>query len=163
MKTLDCTDHQQADALSAIIGERAYQDAKWGTIEDRPKEVGSWLTLMRVLLRNAEEDWATSDNDQDALASMRKAVAVGVACFEQHGVPLRDVDCAVVQPAPAYGPQKDERLAGLTNNQLHEMYEHMRSGHITVVETISNGLRVTLTRDQVDNELTARDDSPIPF
>lgn len=161
METVHCTDISQATAVTAIIGERAHQDAKWGTIEERPKQVGSWLTLMRKLLRDAEDAWATSGDDAGALEELRKVVAVGVACFEQHGVPLRDAPA--IEPAPAWNPQKDERLAGLTNNQLHEMYERMRSGHITVVEATSNGLRVILTRDQIDNELIARGDGPIPF
>lgn len=162
METVYANNEAQAEALNAIIGERAYQDAKWGTVEERPKQVGSWLTLMRKLLRDAEDAWATSGEDAIALDEMRKVVAVGVACFEQHGAVLRDQP--KIKPAPTWQtPAKDERLAGLTNNALHEMYECMRSGHITCVEATSNGLRVVLTRDQVDAELDARGDSPIPF
>lgn len=161
METVYCSDLQQANALNAIIGERAHQDAKWGTVEERPKQVGSWLTMMRKLLRDAEDVWATNGDDAGALEELRKVVAVGVACFEQHGVEMRDAPA--IEPAPAWPPQKDERLAGLTNNQLHEMYERIRSGHITVVEATSNGLRVILNRDQIDDELNARGDGPIPF
>lgn len=161
METVYCTDTAQAAAVTAIISERAHQDAKWGTVEERPKQVGSWLTLMRKLLRDAEDVWSTSGDDAGALEELRKVVAVGVACFEQHGVPLRDAP--VIEPAPAWNPKKDERLAGLTNNELHEMYDRMRSGHITVTEAFSNGQLETLTRDQIDEELTARGDSPIPF
>ncbi len=33
--------------FSAVSDERVFQDRKWGTIEDHPHEVGSWLTIMR--------------------------------------------------------------------------------------------------------------------
>ena len=156
---------EQADALTAVIAERSYQDAKWGTVDERPKEVGSWLTLMRKLLRDAEDNWATSDNDQGALAELRKVVAVGLACFEQHGVPERDVDSAVVAPAPTWPPAKDERLAGLSNNKLHEMYEALRGKPYdeTREATDADGVVHTLTSQQIDTELEARGDCPIPF
>ncbi len=89
MNTLDCTTPAQADVLAAVIGERSYQDQKWGTIQERQKQVGSYLTLMRVHLAEAEAAWATSSGDESALDEMRKVVAIGVACFEQHGVPSR--------------------------------------------------------------------------
>lgn len=164
MEIVYSTGPEQEQALNAVIGERAYQDAKWGTIQERPKEVGSWLTLMRVLLRTAEEEWATNDNDQPALAAMRKAVAVGVACFEQHGVPTRDVDSAVVNPEQmAWPPKKDERLANVPNERLHLLFDTMRGGRVESVEEIVDGLRITLTSAQIDTELEARGDGPIPF
>ncbi len=164
MEIVYATGPEQEQALNAVIGERAYQDAKWGTVVDRPKQVGSYLTLMRKLLRDAEDVWSTSDNDEGALAELRKVVAVGVACFEQHGVPLRDVDSAVVTPAPVWPPHKDERLAGVTNNQLHEMYDALRDKAIGITRDIetADGI-VSLTRNAIDDELTARGDGPIPF
>ena len=86
---LDCTTKNQEDVLAAVIGERSYQDRKWGTISERPHEVGGYITLMRKLLNDAEAAWAGSRGDKDALDELRKVVAVGVACFEQHGVPSR--------------------------------------------------------------------------
>jgi hypothetical protein len=76
----------------AIDGERDYQDRKWGTIEERGKQVGSWLTLMRHCLTKAESDWATTRGDADALDEIRKVVAVGVACMEQHGAVPRSAE-----------------------------------------------------------------------
>ena len=77
------------DVYVAIDGERDYQDQKWGTIEQRQKQVGSWLTLIRHALMEAEREWASSRGDESALAEIRKVVALGVACLEQHGVSRR--------------------------------------------------------------------------
>lgn len=86
---LDCVSEAQADVLAAVIGERCYQDQKWGSVTDRPREVGTYLTLMRKLLTDAERAFSESRGDEPALNELRKVVAVGVACFEQHGVPSR--------------------------------------------------------------------------
>ena len=86
---LQCVTMQQEDVLAAVIGERTYQDRKWGTIEEHPHEVGSWLTIMRQLLTDAERAYMSQRGDLSALDELRKVVAVGVACMEQHGVPSR--------------------------------------------------------------------------
>ena len=75
--------------FDAIDDERDFQDQKWGTIEDHPHEVGGWLTIMRSLLLKAEMEWTGSRGDAGALEEIRKVVAVGVACMEQHGVQPR--------------------------------------------------------------------------
>ncbi len=77
------------NVYASIDRERYYQDLKWGTIDDHPHEVGAWITLMRKLLNDAEEAWASRNSDQPALAEIRKVIAVGVACGEQHGLPGR--------------------------------------------------------------------------
>lgn len=87
---LHCANSDQAAAVNAVLQERNYQDKKWGTIQERPREVGTYLTLMRALLSNAEQAFAKSVGDELALAELRKVVAVGIACFEQHGVPTRE-------------------------------------------------------------------------
>ena len=86
---LHCTNGDQA-AFNAVLQERNYQDKKWGTIQERPREVGTYLTLMRVLLTEAEQAYTKSKSDEPALHELRKVVAVGLACFEQHGVPSRE-------------------------------------------------------------------------
>lgn len=73
----------------AVDSERLFQDSKWGTISQHPHEVGGWITLMRKLLHDAEEAWSESAGDRGALAEIRKVIAVGVACCEQHGVESR--------------------------------------------------------------------------
>jgi hypothetical protein len=76
----------QKAVFEAIASEREYQDRKWGTPAEHPHEVGGWLTLMAVHIRRAQDAWAGSNGDNEALAALRKALAVGVACGEQHGL-----------------------------------------------------------------------------
>jgi hypothetical protein len=73
------------DVLTALHDERVYQNRKWGTIEQHPHEVGGYLSLMRKLLRDAEDQWQSQRGDVGALDELRKVVAVGIACLEQHG------------------------------------------------------------------------------
>lgn len=39
---------EQTTVLAAVKDERKWQDQKWGTIEEHPHEVGSWLTIMPI-------------------------------------------------------------------------------------------------------------------
>ena len=80
----------RANVYDAIGTERYYQEQKWGSIEEHPQSVGGYLTLMRVHLNEAEAAWAKTDTDKDALHCLRKVLALGVACGEQHGLPKRD-------------------------------------------------------------------------
>ncbi len=77
------------EVFPAIHGERVYQDRKWGNPDQHPHEVGGYITLMRKLLNDAETAWCTSRGDIGALDELRKVVAVGVACMEQHGAVAR--------------------------------------------------------------------------
>lgn len=77
---------QQQSVFEAIASERDYQDRKWGAVADHPHEVGGWLMLMAVHLRRAQEAWAGANSDTEALEALRKVLAVGVACGEQHGL-----------------------------------------------------------------------------
>ncbi|MFA6904421.1 MAG: hypothetical protein WC236_15205 [Gallionellaceae bacterium] len=82
---------QRTRVYESIDSERTHQDRKWGTVEQHPHEVGGWLTLMRKLLTDAEAAWSSSNGDYKALQELRKVLAVGVACAEQHGLPGRSL------------------------------------------------------------------------
>ena len=75
--------------FEAIDSERDYQDRKWGTPVEHPHEVGGYLALMDVHLQRAKAAWAGANNDTAALEALRKVLAVGTACAEQHGIPGR--------------------------------------------------------------------------
>lgn len=77
---------QLSQAIQALVWERNYQDQKHGTIENHPHEVGAYLTLLRVELREAEEAWAHHHDDLAALAEIVQIGAVALACLEQHGI-----------------------------------------------------------------------------
>lgn len=74
-----------SEVMSAVHDERVFQNRKWGTIVEHPHEVGGYLTLMRKLLCDAEQAWSSQKGDVGALDEIRKVVAVGIACMEQHG------------------------------------------------------------------------------
>jgi hypothetical protein len=88
------------DVMSAIHDERVFQNRKWGTIEQHPHEVGGWLTIMRKLLTDAEAEWAGKSGDIGALDELRKVVAVGIACMEQHGAIPRSALSFIAIPKP---------------------------------------------------------------
>lgn len=69
-----------------INEERNYQDDKWGDINVHPHEVGAWILIMESLLSDARKAWQSKSGDIDALIEIRKVVATGIACMEQHGV-----------------------------------------------------------------------------
>ena len=73
------------EVYDIINGERNYQERKWGTVEQHPHEVGGWILLMEKVLSDARREWTNSRGDDRALDELRKVVALGVACMEQHG------------------------------------------------------------------------------
>lgn len=79
-----------SDIFKAIERERAYQDDKWGTIEDNPHSVISWLRLMDEEITEAAG--AVADGKEEAMREVLQAIAVGVACLEQHGLYERDYE-----------------------------------------------------------------------
>lgn len=72
--------------FDAIRREREWQDKKWGTIEERRQQVGSYLTILRAELREAEDGWLKASNDFKALEELVQVAAVAVACLQAHGV-----------------------------------------------------------------------------
>ena len=73
------------EVLSVIHDERIFQNRKWGSIAEHPHEIGGYLTIMRKLLAEADVAWSSYRGDAGALDEIRKVVAVGIACMEQHG------------------------------------------------------------------------------
>lgn len=73
----------------AIDGERVYQDGQvqvnnW----NHPKRVGEYLTILRILLTEAETRWYRESDAQPTktLDSIRKIGGVAVACMEENGI-----------------------------------------------------------------------------
>lgn len=83
-----------------IDGERSYQEQVWGangskrtsqTNNSDPSkhDIGSWIVFMDYYLDLAKKEISTTDKETQVLDILRKVVALGIACFEQHGVPER--------------------------------------------------------------------------
>ena len=87
--------------LEIVSAERDYQDAKWGALATRPREVGSWITLLAKFVHGAQVAYCESPGNQPALAEIRKVAALAFACLEQHGAPSRGRKEPSGTPAPA--------------------------------------------------------------
>jgi hypothetical protein len=72
--------------IDAIQRERAYQDAKWGTIDEHPHTVGEWLLVLEGEIEEAKQAWRKGDGDSAALEEILQVASVAFACMQQHGV-----------------------------------------------------------------------------
>lgn len=80
----------RAEVYSAIDTERDYQLVRWGIKgEDAKHSVGDFLTYMDDYLVEAKHRASREEGNSGALEVLRKVVALGVACMEQHGAPKR--------------------------------------------------------------------------
>lgn len=80
----------RTDVYAAIDSERDYQDKKWGgQPHDVAHSLGDWITYMQHHLNRATEALSTQTTEHNALAAVRKVTALGVACMEQIGAPIR--------------------------------------------------------------------------
>lgn len=76
----------------AIDKERDYQDLLWGgRRHDESHSVGDFIVYMEDYLRKTKEAYTQKGNN-GAMEQLRKAVALGVCCFEVHGVPDRKLE-----------------------------------------------------------------------
>jgi hypothetical protein len=91
----------KAIVFAAISSERHYQDKKWGRTQSSQRHAvpaGSPMTrtldeYALYILEYAEQLRhlaGTSDNPYPKLDAVRKVTALGVACMEEHGAPLRE-------------------------------------------------------------------------
>jgi hypothetical protein len=80
---------ERQEVYKVIDDERDYQDTKWPKQQHGNHEVEAYLLYMEHYLSEARRAVSTSDGTSGALEQMRKVVALGVACFEKHGVSYR--------------------------------------------------------------------------
>jgi len=81
---------ERKEIYSILDGERDFQDSKWGGKQnDNYHEVESWVLYMQHYLTKAINRVSTEKGTQGGLDELRKVVALGIACFEVHGVPER--------------------------------------------------------------------------
>jgi hypothetical protein len=69
----------------AIQRERAYQDRKYGTPDQRMLWIADYIQIIRNELNEVEKALAEG-NPEHALCEMLQATTVGVACIEFHGL-----------------------------------------------------------------------------
>lgn len=68
---------------AAIARERAYQDRKWGTVQENPHALAGWLLIAERELDEAIEAWIRKPGDREAKAELLQFVSTGEACYEQ--------------------------------------------------------------------------------
>jgi len=78
------------DIYKVLDGERRYQDTKGELLGwSATHSVGDFIVFMQGYLNDAIKKGSHEAGWQGSLEELRKVVALGVACFEQHGVPER--------------------------------------------------------------------------
>ena len=74
-------------AVESVKTERDYQDAKWGTLEEKNQSVAGYLVILEKELEEAKNGWIkNTEGKHSALAEIRQIAAVAIACIQQHGV-----------------------------------------------------------------------------
>lgn len=88
-----CVTVRREEAFEAINSERSYQDAGAGNAQRHPgmpaMTPGEYLLCMEHALAEARTLWYRPDGSKLCLESVRKVAALGVACMELYGAPMR--------------------------------------------------------------------------
>lgn len=78
------------EVYQVINEERDYQDIRWGGQEhDKHHAPHAFALFMQHYMTKAIAGFTKGDYWDEGMKELRKVVALGVACFEQHGVPRR--------------------------------------------------------------------------
>ena len=93
-----------AEVLKAIAEEREYQIARWsGQEDDIAQSIIDFSTFMEEYTARAKKAQVGSmygpESDLYALDCLRKAIALGVACLEQHGIVPRSESQSAMEAA----------------------------------------------------------------
>jgi hypothetical protein len=107
---------EQVKALRALLSERTYQLLQLGNAkrhEGQPEMTpGEHILCMEKCLADARAAWYAPDGGVKCLDHIRKVVALGFACMELHGAPLREIPermTGVASQAKAAREDDDER------------------------------------------------------
>ena len=156
------------EVFQHIQGERLHQQLKWKVPEvdrlrnecvhqtsliDGDKEeiewshdILSWIGMMEVYLIEAKQElthFGRQVGQFDALHELRKVVALGVACLEQHGCPPRRVESEF---------PKDQNLLNNLINAVDKVKEEMV---IEGIDDFTKVLDAALNAPLCDNPLCA--------
>lgn len=74
------------EVFEKIKAERSYQDAKWGSLEEKNQELAGYLVIIEKELEESKNGWMKNKDGRDsALAEIVQIAAVAVACLQQYG------------------------------------------------------------------------------
>jgi hypothetical protein len=82
-------DYQTASILCAVLGERTYQDRKYGTPAERDLSLADYQGIVRAELNEVHGALVAGQMD-DARLEMLQVLAVAWAALERHGVVVRE-------------------------------------------------------------------------
>jgi hypothetical protein len=81
---------RRSEVYKLIDGERDYQDAKWGILDERPLSVGDWLLILELELNEAKQAWCKNTKGKHSVYNeLRQIATVAVAALEQYGCASR--------------------------------------------------------------------------
>jgi hypothetical protein len=82
----------KGEIVKTLFEERSYQDSKWGGKDhDSKQSIGDFIIYMEQFLNEAKFHYTGPEEARiDVLHCLRKVTALGIACFEVHGVPKRN-------------------------------------------------------------------------
>jgi hypothetical protein len=80
------------EVFAAVIQERDFQDRRYGGVHQKMRQVPHYLVIMQRHLDKAAFNYADRAGNGAALDEIRKVIAVGFACLEEHGVVYRKGD-----------------------------------------------------------------------
>jgi len=76
----------RAEVYKLIDGERDYQDAHTGNWDHRGAvTVEAEILMMEEYMLKVRKEWTENHGPQSAMMQMRKVIAMGVRCLENHG------------------------------------------------------------------------------
>lgn len=81
------------EAIQLILGERDYQNKKWGEIDQHPHPLEAWVMYIDQYVGEAKKalTYATDETlRNEAKAAIRKIGALALAAIENHGAPPRE-------------------------------------------------------------------------
>jgi len=98
------------DYVAEVVrGERMYQLFRWNpqtTPSNGTHGTASFLTYMKDYLDEAIHQVSRCPGDGEALETVRKITALGFACMEQNGAPMREITDEIIEEANAWLPKR---------------------------------------------------------
>jgi hypothetical protein len=83
-------DERLFQVFLAIVNERAYQDQKWGNIDEHVHVIERWIEIAEEEVSEAKVSESVCRGDiKDVLCEILQAASVLVACMEQYGTCTR--------------------------------------------------------------------------
>ncbi len=121
------------DIVKAIDSERDYQAKKW---PGHTHGVEGYLLIMLKCMWKAVIAWIENRGNDAALSEVRQVVAVGVACMEENGAPLRVSGDVVPPGSPWPRPEALVSMAGAVKAATAIGLGVPGAGQVTPVENL---------------------------